>query len=268
MNLVTFFSKIRELPYIPEVVQDVLAMLDDPDTSTDQVIARLSLDPNLTAMILRLANSAHYSGARTISNLNDAIGTMGNEVVKSLILASGVATAFKYPVFFDQKNYWRNSMTIAAVSKSLAEISDNVDPNDAFTTATLHNIGEILIAIHEPNIYNEMKRVLANQDTPQYLIERKILGVTSAEVSAGLAKKWKFPDNMRLALYDQNNEQTQNDLAALLFVAKYIYYDKARDDFEERLPNHLLAVAGVSHDKFKDKLEFLLNIEPEVDITD
>lgn len=260
MNLATFFSNIAELPYIPEVVHEVLAMLDDPDSSTDQIIAKLSLDPNLTAMILRLANSAHYSGARTISNLNDAIGTMGYEVVKSLILASGVATAFKYPVFFDQKQYWRDSMSIAMISKFLAGMSDIIEENDAFTTGTLHNIGEILFAINEPNVYNEVKRILEKQAVEQFVVEREVLGLSSAEISAGLAKKWKFPDNTRIALFDQNNSQTGNELAALLGLAKYMHYKKTQEDFIDRLPFELLDVAGINREKFESELDDLCSL--------
>lgn len=244
MNLSDFFRQINNMPFLPQVVQELLDLIDDNDSDADPIVKKLSEDPILAASVLRLANSAHYSGARSISNINDAIMVMGLQSLRCLIMASGMASAFQYPEKFDKKVFWQDSMEIAFFSRWLARFSKDVDPDDAFTLGSLHNIGELLIAIEHPRQYKEILKLAGEGKKPRFILEKVVLGVNSADISAGLAKKWKFPERVRLALIEQNNPHTSSELAALLALAKFINQNKDQEWFSQ-LPTEWLKTACI-----------------------
>ena len=53
-----------QLPSLPTVVTRLMAMINDPKVSTQDLAQALREDPPLTARVLRLANSSVYGGER------------------------------------------------------------------------------------------------------------------------------------------------------------------------------------------------------------
>jgi HD-like signal output (HDOD) protein len=51
-------QKIKELPPLPVIAQQLLATINDDDTSIDDIAKVIQSDPILTSRILGLANSA------------------------------------------------------------------------------------------------------------------------------------------------------------------------------------------------------------------
>ena len=66
-----------DLPAMPNVVEKVLRMVQDPETDVDDLQHVIEVDPGLTSKLLRVANSAYYAREREIASLNHAILTLG-----------------------------------------------------------------------------------------------------------------------------------------------------------------------------------------------
>lgn len=255
MSMATIFAETQQLPHIPRVVQELIESFRNEDVDVDELSSKVALDQSLTAKVLRLANSAHYGVSRTIANPHDAIMLLGFNTLRTMVLASGMTTAFKAPDNFDMKTFWRDSFAVGALSKWLANYVDGCDRETAFTCGMLHSVGELLIRMVMPKEAHHIDEALSMGGT-RHTLERGQLGFTSADVGAELAKRWKFPAEMQQAILEQNNpdlDRTYSALAGILHIAQYL--NKAhKDGLDEeailaKFPKAVADAIGMNCDK-------------------
>jgi HD-like signal output (HDOD) protein len=84
-----------ELPTIPRVVQQVIAVLRDPNADARRIGEALSQDPVLSAKVLRLANSSFFAGQRSMASIEAAVALIGTQALNRLIVAGGISASFK-----------------------------------------------------------------------------------------------------------------------------------------------------------------------------
>lgn len=230
MNMASIFAETQTLPHIPKVVQELIESFKDDDVDVDDVSAKVALDQALTAKVLRLANSAHYGVSRTIANPHDAIMLLGFNTLRTMVLASGVTGAFRMPPEFDQKKFWKDAFGIAALAKWIAQYVPGCDKDTAFTCGMLHSIGDLLIRLVMPaeSVSIDGAEKLGGK---RHSLEYIKFGFNYADVGAELAKRWKFPEEIQLAIAQQNapeNSSEFSNMAGILYLAKYL--KKAHED--------------------------------------
>lgn len=224
MNLDSLFDHSQNLPNIPKVVQELINTFNQADFDMDDIAKKISLDPVLTAKVLRLANCAHYGVSRTISSTTDASVLLGFSTLRTLVLASGITGAMQSPPGFNRKEFWSDNFAVAAIAKWMAPYC-NINPETAFTAGMLHSIGELLIQLIMPS---EGKKIHATVDAGGKLaeVESSMLGYNYAEVGAELAKRWKFPDEIADGIRYHCHEDLKNlnqPLASLVHLALYTH---------------------------------------------
>ena len=240
MSMATIFAESRQLPHIPKVVQELIETFRDENANADEISRKVSMDQALTAKVLRLANSAHYGLSRQVSSPQDAVVLLGLSTLRTMVLASGVTSAMKAPSGFDQKAFWRDSFAVASLAKWLAKYLPDGDKETAFTCGMLHSIGYMLIHIVMP----EQAAHIADSvrlGGKQHSAESALLGFTSADVGAELAKRWKFPDEIQQAVADQDNPDRDlpfSNLGGLIYIAKFLHQAHLNDLTEEELVKH------------------------------
>ena len=104
----------------------------------------MSMEQVLSARLLRMANSAHFGGSKSVATINDAIIRVGSGAVRTLVSSSILSSAFPKIETLNVKDYWSNTFEISMIASKLAP-KVGLDPNEAFTTGVLHNIGELMI---------------------------------------------------------------------------------------------------------------------------
>lgn len=83
-------SRVGALPAAPRQYLALTRLLRDPDTSAARVAEVVAQDPTVAARVLRLTNSAYYSGGREIGDLRTAVTRLGQNTLRQLVLASEV----------------------------------------------------------------------------------------------------------------------------------------------------------------------------------
>lgn len=89
-------GRVSSLPPPPKLYLELTRMLRDPDASNNAIAQVLSQDPAVAAKVLRLCNSAYFSGGREISDMRSAVVRLGHQTLLRLVLAS---EAFGVPQF-------------------------------------------------------------------------------------------------------------------------------------------------------------------------
>ncbi len=81
-------GRIGSLPPPPRVYIELTQLLRDPDATNSEVAELLSQDPAIAAKVLRLCNSAYFSGGRVITDMRAAVTRLGMQALRGLVLAS------------------------------------------------------------------------------------------------------------------------------------------------------------------------------------
>ncbi len=202
MKLDAVFEQTHRLPAVPKVVQELIDSFNKADIDLSGIAARIALDQVIAAKTLRLANSAHFSPARRIGSLNEAVMVLGFSTLRTLVLASGITGAFITTPGFDRKRFWHHSLDIAAYARWLARLVGQ-DAEAAFICGLTHNIGELLIHVVAPELAFHIDRSV-EKGADRRILEDNNIGFDYIEVGAELARRWNFPETFRLAILHQN----------------------------------------------------------------
>lgn len=81
-------GSIGSLPPPPRVYIELTQLLRDPESSNAEIADVLAQDPAIAAKVLRLCNSAYFSGGRVITDFRAAVTRLGHQQISRLVLAS------------------------------------------------------------------------------------------------------------------------------------------------------------------------------------
>ncbi|CAD7849399.1 MAG: hypothetical protein [Olavius algarvensis Delta 4 endosymbiont] len=183
---------------LPGNAAKVLSMLDDPEFDVSQIEETLRLDPELTANVLRLTNSAYFGFSEKIGSLKQAIVVLGSKKLIQLVMAtcmSGLMSQEVKGYGLDKGDLWRHSIAVSVVSEKLVEeIGISADP-EIFTAALLHDIGKLLLGQHVADYLDTIDAQVSAEKSFQ-AIERDVFGTDHAEIGARILQNWSFPDNV------------------------------------------------------------------------
>ncbi|EGA68331.1 signal transduction protein [Vibrio sinaloensis DSM 21326] len=236
MSYQALISRINELPRIESVLQELLEMVNQEQIDFGELAKKMAMDQVLLARVLRMANSAQFGGIKGISNINDAIVRIGVGAIRNLISSSILATTFPKLETLNIKDYWAGTFEVATIASTIAK-DIKLDPNEAFTTGILHNIGELMIHSLEPEkALDIQQRVLAGENALH--VQQEVLGTDAQALGAVLAESWKFPNELVDAIANVNHPAKAVEskrLACLLYLARDInhHWDNMLDEQEK-----------------------------------
>lgn len=240
MQISELFDQIEQLPMVPEVVRTLIMQLNDPDIDLGSVAADVAKDQVISLKVLRIVNSAHFGLSRKISSIDEAVVMLGMAKLKNIVVASGLTGCVHHIVGMDMKRFWQESIYIAGIAKELAILTDESDPDTAFTAGLLSTIGSLLIVMGVPSQSILIKDKL-DEGISQYDAELEVLGFSSGNLASNLIEKWRFPAVLGNAIYAYQKPlqlDKDNALACLLHLAQYLASEKVKNsDFDTIMAN-------------------------------
>jgi putative nucleotidyltransferase with HDIG domain len=194
-NLSKILSKINAFPSMPATGAKMLKMLEDPATTVDEIEDVLRHDPGLTGNVLRLANSAYFGIPSKVASTRQAVLLLGLKKLIQLVIASCVNAVMDKPVpgyNLPPGDLWRHSIAVSIASEALVRDKKNLEAEDIFTPALLHDIGKLILG-HFVKEEQESIEKIAETGVPYVVAENMVLGTDHAEVGARILTQWSFP---------------------------------------------------------------------------
>ena len=178
---------------LPEAVIKIKQLIDDDAASLDDIAELINYDPAVMSQVLKISNSALYKFPNTISTVTKSIQVIGTQSIYDLVLAYGVANAFKDidPDIIDLDLFWEQGVSCALLCKYLAEEVGLKEPEKLFVCGLLHNLGELVLVKLNPERANKCASI-STENTP-LMLQKKHLGFSYADLSAELLKLWGIP---------------------------------------------------------------------------
>ncbi len=188
---------IERIPSLPTVVTEILRLARVPTTSARELEDVLQTDMALAGRLLKLVNSTFYALPTKIANLGQAVGIVGIDSLRSLVLASSTSGFFAIDASvygFVPQGLWKHSIATAGLLRRLALIQGRGrdEAEDLFVGALLRDIGMIVLA---PFLTAASARFVSSVDGV-IAQERAAIGFDHVWVGQRLAQRWNLPPDL------------------------------------------------------------------------
>ncbi|HEY3862610.1 MAG TPA: response regulator [Verrucomicrobiae bacterium] len=232
-------GRIRTFPTIPSLYVEVVNALKDPNATTEDIGVIIGKDMAMTTKLVQVLNSAYYGLPRTITDPTEAVGILGFETVKSLIMTVKLLSQYDKvkPVYFSIDTIWRHSTNVAHTAKAMAlmETGDAQCSGHAYTAGLMHDLGKVILAANFDEKYHEAHTVARRDQTPLWEVEKEILGASHGEIGAYLLGLWGMSNEIvRVAAFHHSplrtGDKTFTALTAVHVANTFEYEGDANPD--------------------------------------
>jgi HD-like signal output (HDOD) protein len=226
-------TSVKSLPSLPRLYLELTRELQSQDPSVVKVTKIVSQDLGLTTKLLQLVNSSFFGLPQPISDIGKAVNLLGMDLVKTMALASGMASQFKNVTIpgSSMEALWTHSFNTGALAKALcqAEALEPADANDAYMAGLLHDTGKLILAAHLPDEFKQAHYVADVRQLPFWAAEKAILGVSHAELGGYLLGLWGMPESVirAVAFHHRPQASPSTGLTPLSFVYLANLFEKA-----------------------------------------
>ena len=190
------------LPSIPKVVALLLSELDRDEPDLKKVSQLVSTDPALTTRLLQLSNSGFFKLSGKINSVSESLAILGLGHVRTMVAAAATSASFKSVPGINLQQFWTYSLNTAKLARSLAGVVRQ-NQQAAFTCGMVHAIGELAMHLGMSEQVLALNREVLPLDLKRAQAERHAFGFCYAQVGAGFARQWHFPQPIVDALEHQ-----------------------------------------------------------------
>lgn len=192
-------KEIKNLKPIPAVVNQVLAVVDDPGSSMEDIANVIQYDPVVTASVLKTCNSAYFGLKHPAESIKDAVSLLGiDQIIEIVLIKSGakILTGRQEGYGLHEGAMWKYSVSSAVIAKQIATQLSMENTSTLFTSALLKDFGKIVLDRFVSQSFEKISNLVVNENYSFQEAEKKVIGVDHAELGAMIAKMWKFSPKM------------------------------------------------------------------------
>lgn len=211
-------SEGLQLPLFHPVALKLQNILQKEDFRIEEIVNLILRDQALASQILRLANSAFFSGLTKVSTIQEAVLRLGAKQVANLAMMANQEENYSISVpelrAFSQ-TLWKHAMGCALGSKWLAEKAGYRNlAQEAFLGGLLHDIGKLFIikVLEKLMVTGKLKHDLSTQ----FMVE--IMCSMHCESGYSLMQRWNLPDSYCTIARDHHLEDYQGGDVLLSIV--------------------------------------------------
>jgi len=232
------------VPALPDIVVRFRNIVNT-DADVRRIKALIQTDPALTALLMKVANSAIYRADKPIGTIEAAIARIGLKALQNFVIGFALRKLFKTKsaqIKKQMENLWRHSTEVAAIAYVLARRCGKFDPDHAMLLGLLHDIGMLPVLS-----YAELFPEIAEDEHELAATIKSLHG----DVGGLIMTKWNFPDDFAQVARESDHwsrdaapEADYSDLVLVAqlfsFMGKHVGTDTPPVD--ERVPVDLTSL--------------------------
>jgi putative nucleotidyltransferase with HDIG domain len=217
------------LPPSFELIPRLLLLLDNPEADSEELAEVIRVDAALTADVLRISNSAYFSGRYRIETVREAILRVGLREIYRIVMRVIASPVFQASqrTSFPRLDLWKHSFAAAVAAGVLARKSGE-DGEVAFTAALLHDIGKLLLAQAHGQKYVALIEKASEESRGISALEERLFHIDHAAIGGRLLAQWNFPEKVSAAVGAHHNPfaalRPCVQLSAITYLANVLAY--------------------------------------------
>ena len=246
-------DEIDDLPQFPENVVFIQKLINDPESELTDIARQISMDPTLTADLLKVVNSAQFMLPKKVDNIVEAVKLVGLRGIRNMLFSYGTQKVLKTA----QKSLWDHSYRVAFYSYNLAKNfkrkKDILD--DAYVGGILHDIGKIIFQNVHPELLDKISRFCSEKEFQHDIMEELSAGLNHAMIGGMIAEKWNFPQSLVEAIrfhhIPGNCSKEYRDVVNTVYLANCMANIESGELTWEQMDTGILLDFGIqSEDQF------------------
>jgi putative nucleotidyltransferase with HDIG domain len=204
---------LRLVPPFPAIAHRILALASQEDVNVQKIGELIRMDPTFSADLLRFANSALFGLRREVTSLSHAILLVGTDRVKTMATFVAINKMVRASMRVQAlRKVWVHSLATALISEELARAA-GLDPESAYTTGLLHNLGTLGMMSAYPDEYSRLLEVSDEFGLDLLRTERDLFDIDHCAAGAYLAQDWNFPDEIAAAIATHHDDPVAREIS-------------------------------------------------------
>lgn len=191
-------ANVSSLPSLPEVYTKITEELLKDDPSMEKIGHIVESDIAISAKLLQIVNSSFFGLMRQVSSSGEAATYLGVDVVRSLVLTTGILSEFENSVIEPARlaSIWSRGVQVGNTAQKIMKrvSADKLEAGYAMMGGMLANVGKLVIAANFPQQFADIEARLAASGESDLAVERSVLGQSHTEIGAYLLCIWGLPN--------------------------------------------------------------------------
>ena len=147
-------KNINTLPTLPEIIMRIMRLVNDPQTTTEELEQVLCSDPAIVMKLLQVMRSPMFAGttSRGKWTLTEIIVRLGLKKVGAIAQQIKLINSLVKPEEsdFDLRRFWEHSVGCAVIAdklftKKMLSLKSPIEFNDYWVAALLHDAGKLVL---------------------------------------------------------------------------------------------------------------------------
>ncbi len=195
-RLLRKISNEADLPTLGSSVSRVVQMTSSDDEAVRSLAHFILSDVALTQKILRIANTVTYRNASgtPVTTVSKAIFLLGFEVVKTTALAMLLVDRMSANHARSVRNELSHALCASIIGREMARRSNYKDAEEAAIAALFKNIGRLLVAAHEHDLYLRINKLVDSGTHSPSQASMQILGCSYEVLADAVLREWNMPE--------------------------------------------------------------------------
>ncbi len=185
-----------DLPALSNTIGEVNRAVSSGNERASVLCDAILKDFSLTNKLLRMVNTAffrQYGGA--IGTVSRAVAILGFDNVRNVVMSLVLVEHLQNKA---QAGPLRDEIAAAylagVIGRELAQRLGIRDAEEMFICAMFHRLGKLLATFYLHEEVQAVERLCQGNGLDEARAAREVLGVSYAELGAGIAKHWGFPE--------------------------------------------------------------------------
>ena len=222
---------VARLPAMPQILLKLLELCQADGAGMAEMSKLVGNDAGMTVKVLQVANSAAYHRGGQKVGLMQALGTLGVDMIKTLVISESVLQTFNgfpYSNNADLRSFWKHALATAVIARDIARAMDYAQPEEAYLAGLLHDVGRLALLAAAPEEYGT--NFYAEDDEKLCEVEQRALEICHTEAGAWVVERWNLDSFMADAILYHHEPAARVDAAHPLIRIVHLAHQLANHD--------------------------------------
>jgi putative nucleotidyltransferase with HDIG domain len=216
---------MAKLQPIPQVALKILRLINEDNYDITILTEEIRKDQILSALTIKLCNSAYVSSLKKIESMDHALVFLGQKKLIKFVISAAIKSFFKQAGMgysLCKGGIYHHAVGTAIIAEEIARITKKAEPALAYTGGLLHDIGKVVLDQHIQADLPLFYRQLYGNEKNSSEIEKAIFGLNHQEAGTTLAMQWSFPASLIEVIkhhHQPENAPQYKNLVHIIYLA-------------------------------------------------